>query len=329
MRITKTELATVAAALMLVLLVGTCGYVFIEGWSWLDGLYMTVITLATVGYGETHPLSHAGRIFTMLLIFGGLGIVAYAFSTFNALLIGGYLTDAFRRKKMERTINSFSGHYIVCGASRTGLSIAEELAKTGRAFVLVEKDDAIAKTLLEKGWLVLTGDATEDKTLKEAGLERAAGLFCCLKNDRDNAFVALTARLLNGTARIIASQNTEEVRQKLIKSGADSVINPSHIGGLRMVSEMVRPNTVTFLDLMLREAKSDYRFEDAEVKKSAVVGEIKGSQGGAALVVAVKKKGEHSFSMNPPPELHLETGDVIIALGDSEQIKILKTALDA
>lgn len=316
-----------AAALLLVLVTGTCGYVVLEGWGWLDSLYMTVITLSTVGYGETHPLSPAGRIFTMLLIFGGLGIVAYAFSTFNALMIGGYLTDAFRRKKMERTIKSFSGHYIVCGASRTGLSIAEELSKTGRSFVLVEKDDSATKPLIDKGWLVIAGDATEDKTLKEAGIERAAGLFCCLKNDRDNAFVALTARLLNADARIIASQNAEEVRQKLIKSGADAVINPGHIGGLRMVSEMVRPDTVTFLDLMLREAKSDYRFEDAEVKKTVSVGAVKGAQGGAALVVAVRKKSEAAFAMNPPPDMQLEAGDSIIALGDSDQIKNLKAAL--
>jgi len=327
MRITKTELVTVTLALLFVLLAGSAGYVVIEGWGWLDAFYMTVITLATIGYGEIHPLSPHGRIFTICLIFSGLGLMAYAFSAFTAAWIGGYLTDAFRRRKMESRIRALNAHYIVCGASRTGLSIMEELRKTGRPFVMVDSSPETAKTLSDKGMLVVTGDATEDKTLKDAGVERARGIFCCVNNDKDNAFVALTARLLNSSVRIISTQRSEDVRQKLMKSGADVVINPGHIGGLRMVSEMVRPVTVSFLDAMLREEKSDYRFEDVAVKRAMKLGALKGAQGGAALVVAARGKEEKAFDMNPSPERMLGDGDHVVALGSTAQIKELHAAL--
>ncbi|MFA5160715.1 MAG: potassium channel protein [Elusimicrobiales bacterium] len=327
MKISRTEIITVAALMLSVLAAGVSGYMIIEGWNLADSLYMTVITLATIGYGETHPLSPHGRIFTMLLIFGGLGIMAYAFSMFTALIVGGHLTDAFRRRKMDKQIKSLAGHYIVCGASRAGLSIAEELAKTGRSFVMVEMDAASAARLVERGWLTVRGDATEDKTLKEAGMERAAGLFCCLNNDKDNAFAALTGRLLNQASRIISAQRSEEVRQKLMRSGADAVINPGHIGGLRMVSEMVRPATVTFLDNMLREARNAYRFEDVEIRTPVLLGDIKGAQGGAALAVAVRRRGAVDYEMNPAPDMRLAEGDVVIALGSREQIASLRRGL--
>lgn len=329
----RKQLITVGVSIVAVLFVGTAGYMLIEGWNALDGLYMTVITLATIGYGETHPLSHAGRIYTLFLIFGGIGLMTYAFSTLTALVIGGHLTDAFRRKKMENRIQALDKHFIVCGASHTAMSIAAELSRTGRQFVMIEQAPDICKKLADSEHLVICGDATEDEALLKAGVKSARGIFCTLPNDKDNAFIALTARGLNAGLRIIATQISEAVKDKLIKSGADIVINPGFIGGLRMVSEMVRPATVGFLDSMLRVSGKDYRFEDLEIKRGSQsagksLGVLKGSDGDAALVVAVKPPGSDDFEMNPAPDRKLSEGDILVTLGSRQQINELRSKLE-
>ena len=259
-KLSKREVIVAAAALAAVLLIGTAGYMVLEGWNLLDSAYMTVITLATIGYGETHPLSDTGRLFTLLLILGGIGIVAYSFSMMTALLVGGHITDAFRRKKMRSDIKSLKGHYIICGGGRAPLAIAAELQRTGRQFVLLEKTPEVCRELEDKGWLALCGDATDDKLLESAGLAHAAGLFLCLPNDKDNTYLALSARLLAPGLRIVSAHNAPEAATKLLRSGADTLVNPGFISGMRMVSEMVRPATVGFLDSMLRDSGSDCRF---------------------------------------------------------------------
>lgn len=326
---TTKKLVVAACALGTVYLLGTLGYVLIEGWSVFDALYMTTITLATVGYGETHALSNAGRAFTMTLILGGLGVAAYSISALTALLIEGDLSQAFRRRRMETRVKALEGHYIVCGAGHTGQTIIEELAKTRRPFVVVEKDPERAERWLAEKYLVVQGDSLEDETLEKAGVQRARGLFCALGEDSRNAFLVISARGLNGKLRIISEVEDVDVREKLMRSGADSVVSSGHIGGLRLVSEMVRPVAVGFLDSMIRDRTSVYRFEEVEVPAgSSLVGsptsEVKGAEGGAALVVAIKDPGQAKYEINPPPDRPLKAGEVLVLLGSIDEVRRLR-----
>lgn len=328
----KRELFTTLALLSVILTAGMAGYALIEGWNLLDGLYMTVITLATIGYGETHPLSDAGRIFTIVLIMGGIGIMTYIFTSITELLLKGGFSEAFRRQKMQDKIENLEGHYIVCGASRSGLSICEELAKTLRPFVLLVLTDEEVKKFMALGWCAVAGDATSCAALETAGLKKAVGVFSALSNDKDNAFVAITARGLNRSVKIVAVQNehSPEMEDKLLRAGANMVINPSHIGGLRMASEMLRPATVQFLDSMLRGNKASARFEDMETGAGAEgrqLREFKGAEAKGALVVALKNSGENTYEINPLPSVKLKKGDVLVALGTPEELKALAESL--
>ncbi|MFA6091850.1 MAG: potassium channel protein [Elusimicrobiota bacterium] len=329
----RERLSIACGIFTVVLLIGTCGYVFIEGWSAFDALYMTVITVATIGYGEVHPLSNAGRAFTIFLIFGGLGAVGYAFSSITAFIVEGELNDVLRRRRMKAKISALKEHYIVCGGGNTGRTIMEELFKTGRPFVGLELDAAKRALLEERGWLVLQGDALRDEMLSEAGIERAHGLFCALADDRDNSFVAVSARGLNPRLRIVSRLHDPSIREKLLRSGADAAVSPGHIGGMRMASEMVRPATVGFLDSMLREHSGGaYRFEDVAIPAgSPLIGkslqEAKGSGPETALIVAVK--GPAGYETNPSLERCIAPGESIVALGSMEQVRSLRARIKA
>ncbi len=328
----KSKVFATLGALVLLLAAGVAGYSLIEGWNLLDSLYMTVITLATIGYGETHPLSSAGRVFTILLILGGIGTMTFIFTSITELVLEGGLKEAFRRIKMQDKIEKMTNHFIVCGASRPGLSICEELEKTSRPFTLVVLTQEEVKKIMARGWCAVPGDASSSAVLGSAGIARAAGVFCALSNDKDNAFVAITARGLNQGLRIVTVQNDHdaEMTDKLRRAGADIVVNPSHIGGLRMASEMVRPDTVKFLDSMLRGQKAGTRFEDIETGSGAegrLLGDFKGADRKGALVVARKDGGANSYDINPPPDTKLRKGDVLVALGTPEELKALSSRL--
>lgn len=332
MRDIRGKLLNTLATLAVLCAAGVAGYMLIERWNFIDSLYMTVITLATIGYGETNPLDTPGRYFTIVLILGGIGVMTYIFTNISELLLHGGLREAFRRMRMQDKIEKMDGHFIVCGASRPGLSICEELAKTRRDFVLVVLSDDEVKKFMAKGWCAIAGDAASCATLTAAGMGRAAGVFCALSSDKDNALVALTARGCNQAVKIVTVQNEHdpEMKEKLQRAGADIVINPSHIGGLRMASEMVRPATVQFLDSMLRGQKSGARFEDIAVGRGADGRELqdfKGADRKGALVVAVKRQGTDAYELNPLPGLKLAKGDLLVALGTPEELSVLSSSL--
>lgn len=327
----SNRIAVTLLALLALFSAGVGGYMVIEGWNFLDALYMTVITLATIGYGEVHPLSSAGRVFTIFLILGGIGTMTYIFSSITALLIEGELKDIFRRLKMDHKIGGMKDHYLVCGATHTGLSIAQELAETRQPFILIVLDEAEVRKFMEMGYCAVAGDASTDEALLKCNVKSARGIFCTLKQDKDNAFIAITARGLKEELRIITVQNENDpaMRDKLMRSGADIVISPFHIGGLRMAAEMVRPSTAQFLDQMMRDGRH-FRFEDVPAGAGAAGKELdgfKGSEGNCPLVVAVKNAAESSYEINPPGSRRVKQDDVFIVIGSPEEVKQLRARL--
>lgn len=318
-KIIKTTFILVA-----VLITGTFGYIIIEGWGAFDAFYMTVITLATVGYGETHPLSFAGRVFTIILILSGISILLYAVSSITSFFIEGELNKIFRRKKMAKEISRLKNHYVVCGAGRIGAHIIKELEKTERDFVIVDRSDDILARF--NGNLIVRGDVTDEKVLEEAGLSRAAGLFAALPSDEDNIFLIITARQVNPQIKIVAKSVNDSSVKKLLTAGASTVVQPGLIGGLRMVSEMVRPAAVSFLDVMLKEGRGDLRVEEIEVKSSEIkilpADKIKKT---GALLLALATDTAHIF--NPPTDSAVAVGDRLIIMGTPFQLAEIKKSV--
>lgn len=326
------RLLTALAALIAVAFVGAFGYALIEGWPLFDGLYMTVITIATVGYGETHPLSHQDQAFTILLILLGSGVMLYAVSALTAFIVEGTLGDFFKRLKMEKKIGSLKGHHIICGMSGTSRYAVDEFLKTGMDFVVIELDPHKISELEKRGILYVQGDATSDAALHDAGILRAAGLISALHSDADNLLVALTARELNRDLRIVAKANHEESEHKLRKVGADGVVMPNFIGGLRMASELIRPSVVTFLDTMLRGLDRAVRVEEIPIEQNSTVAgrtlEESGLLGTEGVSVLALVRGKEPYRFNPRPSQRLEPGDCLIVMGFSTLIGKLRNRLN-
>ncbi|MDE2291499.1 MAG: potassium channel protein [Elusimicrobia bacterium] len=328
----RDRLLQVGMLLGAVLGIGTLGYTLIERWNPFDALYMTVITVATVGYGEVHPLSAHGRAFTMLLIVLGLGVTAYAFSQLTAFIVEGDLSAAFRRKKMEKRIAGLDQHFIICGLGHTGSVVLAELESTKRPVVIIEKDAEKAQEAAEAGRLVLHGDALHDEVLEKAGIAKARGVFCTLGSDQENVVLVLSARDMNPKARVVSEVHEKRLGERILRCGADAVVNSPFIGGLRLASEMVRPVTVGFLDSMIRDRAYTYRFEEVPVKDGSrlagrTLAGLEVSGGRPPAVVAVKEKVTGRYAINPPPQQALAAGDVLVVLGSTDEIARLKAAV--
>jgi len=338
LREVRDRLLTILGLIAAALICGAAGYRFIEGWGWLDSFYMTVITLATVGYGEVHPLDTPGRVFTMALILFGIGLMTYAFSMITSIIVEGDLTNAFKRRRMQKDIDRLEGHYIICGGGHAGGVIGSELKRTQRPFVVVDRDADVLGKLTERlgdgGFYTIAGDATLDETLKRAGVERAAGVFAVLGTDQDNAFVALSAKGLNARARVVSAQRELGVREKLFRSGADNVVNPEFIGGMRMASEMIRPATTGFLDSMLRERDSIVRFDEIVMPEgSPLLGQpietVRGAGQKAPLLMAILEPKTGRYEINPEPGRPIVAGEKLVMLGEVGQMAELRKRVGA
>ena len=312
-----------------ILFTGITGYHFIEGWTYFEGLYMTVITIATIGYMEVRPLSVPGRVFTMFLIIIGTGILVYAFSTIVSFIIEGELFGAIGRRKMEKEISKLKGHYIICGAGSTGRHIIDELLNIKEKFVVIEKDEQAIKKISEaKKILYVTGNATDDDVLHKAGIDRAKGLICALSNDEDNLFITVTAKSINSSLRIVTRTSIDSSERKLKRAGADTVVSTSYIGGLRMISEMMRPTATNFLDIMLRDKKG-IRVTEAIVTKGSrlaahALGELEINKKTGAMVLAIKDGVTGEYVFNPGADAKPREGDALILLADVRQMEKIK-----
>jgi voltage-gated potassium channel len=300
----------------------------VEGWNFLDSLWMVAITLTTTGYGEVHTLTPAGRLFTMALLLVGMSIVVYGLSILTEFVAEGGLGEVWGRWKMKRTVAKMKHHTIVCGAGRTGKHVLGELKKTKSPYVVIEGEPEVAVGLRDDGHVVVEGDATHEEVLREAGIERASRLVACLTNDQDNLFVVLTARGINPGLRIVARYVDDHSADKLRKAGANSVVSPNAIGGLRMASEALRPAVVSFLDIMMRSSKATLRVEEAEVSPGSKLAnkqlrEARIPDATGLLVVAIKQKsGDYQF--NPPASAILVPGHTLVVMGEMDGVRKLK-----
>ncbi len=327
----KKELILAAILLVILFTSGILGYKLIEGWNFIDSVYMTVITLATVGFGETHQLSIGGRVFTIFLIIFGITTFVYAISRLQSFFIEGELTGILRRRKMENKIKNLNNHYIVCGSGDVGKTIIEELLLTKNNFVVIENDKLNYELLIKNdNILTINGNPADDKVLLDAGIKSAKGLICAIPSDKDNLFIVISARSLNPNIRIVARALDPTSVPKLKKAGADSVVSTDVIGGLRMVSESIRPTVVSFLDTMLREKDVCLRVEEVEISQNSnfvgkTLAQTQIYEKTGLLTIAIKNKENKSYVYNPRSDYKLSAKDVLIVIGDVEQVINLRS----
>jgi voltage-gated potassium channel len=314
--------------LALLISLGVVGYMGIEGWSFLDSLYMTVITLATVGFKEVHTLSDAGKIFTILLIVFGVSVLGYIVGSLAQIMFEGQFQRILGRKKVEKKIDALRDHYIVCGFGRMGALICREFALKPLPFVVVERNPGVLEKLEAEGFLFLRGDATDDESLLKAGIKRAKGLISVVASDTENVYITLTARELNPDLYILARSGDEGSDIKLKRAGASKVISPYLIGGSRMAQAILRPNVVDFIEIATGQEHLELQMEEIIIPmESGFVGENLVSSGfrkeTGVMIVGIKKaNGRMVF--NPESHTRMEEQDTLIVLGEPSAIQKLE-----
>ncbi|MDZ8222294.1 potassium channel protein [Nostoc sp. ChiVER01] len=321
-----------ALALGGVFFIGTLWYSLVEGWSWEDAAYMTVITLATVGYGETHPLGNRGRLFTIALILLGVVNIGYIVNRFTEAIIQGYFQQGIRLQQQRRLMESLTEHYIICGFSRTGRQIAKEFRAEGVSFVVIDSDMESVQRAQTEGYTAFQGDATLDDTLLKVGVERAMCIVAALPSDAENLYIVLSAKTLNSAIRVIARASTEEALQKLRRGGADEVISPYITGGKRMAAAALRPQVLDFVDGILTGADRQLYMEEFLLDPAfcPFVGQTLQkarlrSQSGA-LVLAIRR-ADGTLIGGPTGDTILMPGDRLIGMGTAEQLRSLNQIL--
>lgn len=317
-------------SICLVIMAGTAGYyiLFNDQASFMDCLYMTVITLTTVGYGEVILVSGntTAEIFTICLIISGMGVILYGISMLTAAIIEGELTGIIRKKRMLKQIKGLTSHYIVCGGGKTGRPVLEELDKNQKTAVLIETDPemiCLCRAVVPD-LLYIEGDATDDDNLIRAGIEQAAGVIIALPSDKDNLYVTMTARMMNPKIRIISRMGDRKLQPKLMKAGANGVVSPNRIGALRLASEMIRPTVVDFLDSMLRSGRGDLRINQLHVPETSVfmscpISDLALRKNFGLLLLGIKEAGGE-IEFDPSDDRPLAAPAELIVMGRTEHV---------
>ena len=328
----QRELTAGTIALIGIFFTGTLWYRFVERWSWEDSVYMTVITLSTVGFSETQPLGQRGRLFTIALILMGIITIGYIVNRFTEALIQGYFQEGIKLQRQRRLMESLSGHYILCGYSRTGRQIAKEFMAEGVAFVVIDSDAESIQLAQKQGYCIYHGDATLDETLLQVGIEKAACIVAALPSDAENLYIVLSAKTLTPQIRAIARASTEEAVQKLQRGGADVVISPYISGGRRMAAAALRPQVMDFVDGIISGTDRELYMEEFLVDPAVCpfVGQtlykarLRTQTG--ALVLAIRRVGGTLIG-GPTGDTVLMPGDLLICMGTADQLRALNQLL--
>lgn len=307
---------------------GTVGYRLIERWPWMDAFYMTVITVSTVGFSEVHPLSPAGRLFTIALIAGGVFTVFFAATELIRAAVNGELQGVFGRQRMERILNENKDHIIVCGYGRMGRLVCQQFSAAGLKFVIVDRLATLLETFDVPHGVALVGDATSDDVLKRAGVTRARALLALAASDADNLYITMSARLLNEKLFIVARSGDEEAEKKLLRGGASRVILPYVIGGQRVAQTVLRPSVMDFIELATRSEHMELQIEQTEVQAgSKIAGHSvrdTGIRQELGIIIVAVKRADGKMVFNPDGALVIEPGDTLITLGQRQQLDRLE-----
>ncbi|GAB4390602.1 MAG: potassium channel protein [Thermodesulfovibrionales bacterium] len=327
MRSLRRQLILSLLLILFVMAFGTLGYVILEGWGLFDSIYMTVITITTIGFKEVHELSPGGKAFTVVLIFSSVGAVFYTLNNATRMLLEGELRDVFGRKRLQKRINGLSGHYIVCGHGRMGRIICRELLQKKAPFVAIERE-APAGDEPEEEYPVLRGDATRDEVLRAAGIERARGLITVLPTDAENLYVVLSARGLNPGLKIVARAVEEASEAKLLRAGADKALSPYHIGGIRIAHTVLKPAVVDFIEFTTQSGDIDLRMEEIQVSEgSRIAGrtiEECGIGRELGVIVVAVRKPDGFMKVNPTYRTVISATDTLVVIGEASKLEKLE-----
>jgi voltage-gated potassium channel len=316
-----------ALALVLITIAGTAGYMLLEGWSFIDALYMTVIVLTTIGFGEVRELDDSGRVFTIVLAISGIGAIFYALLAVFQFLLEGELASIIGSQRMKRQIEHLRHHYILCGFGRVGEEIAREFADREVDFVIIESNPEAIERANRRGYLMLIGDATSDEVLREAGIEHAMCLLAASDSDSGNTFIVLTAKALNAGLYVVARAAHPESLPRLVRAGADRVFSPYVIAGRQMALSAVQPMLTELIDTHVIAGEDQGVLAEIEVTAGAGAGatveDLLSGTSGVSVLALQKKTGE--LYVGPPNTMRLAEGDRVIVLGSEEQLKRIDT----
>ncbi len=315
-----------------ILVFGTAGYMYIENWGLLDSLYMTVITVTTVGFGEINKLGSYGRMFTILLIFSGAGFFLYVGSTIMQFIVEGRVRAILGRRRLDKKILRLKNHYIICGYGRIGKVLCDNLRTKPVDLVVIEKNEGHIPAMEMDNVPYISGDASEEIYLHQAGIERAKMLVAALGTDTDNVFLVLTARQLNPNIFIMARASSNNAKSKLIAAGANKVESPYDIGAISMAQRILRPTVTNFLDLAFEHQRKDIKMEEIPVSSSSKLANVHLKDSGIRqqfnlILIAIKTK-EGDMMFNPSFETVIRAGDTVIAVGEGQNLLKLEKILN-
>lgn len=319
------KLFSALVLIVLIIAAGTIGYMVIEGWPPLDALYMTVITLTTVGYGEVYPLSSEGQIFTMVLLIVGVGIILYLLSTEAKLLLEGELQEYIGRSRLEKRISEIKSHYIICGFGRLGRTVAKEFKAKGIETLVIEKEPV--SQIDRDEFLIVEGDASSEEVLRNAGIERAEGLVAVLPSDAENLFVVLSARELNAELFIVTRASDDSAERKILRAGADRVVSPYHTGGIRIANTVLKPAVVDFLEFATKTGNLELQIEEVTVSEKSKLSGCTLAESGIGrdlgIIILAIRKTDGTMEFNPGSKSMIQAGDTLVAIGEISKLNEL------